>query len=991
MATAKVKAKIKAATVEPKMKDGVFHIATQLHTVFLLIDPSPGPARDHFAYQLLLTALKRAHQQRSAEVDVRVRSLALSVDRHRINLAPLQSPVDHFDAQFLDASAGAYVNVMCEMRTAMLYGVEFIVLVASGMKDEQRRRVLDLARELRYSVEAVILDYKDKQLYSASTLVDKQFLHEKLDALHRTVLPSLGARGRWFQNIHKLNRLPQSIDIAVTDHNEYLRNHLPSSASFAVIGDIHGCFSEFCDLLKLCGVEMDSKDPIGQPVKFKRDDRHIVLVGDYLDKGPDVELLIRFLHKQVVNVTQPRFHIVRGNHETYAQRRVMTDEPLEHPEFHDSVPRLRKNRADLGKLFLELFEMSHDFLVYRAHRFREQSFVVTHAPCHRHNCAKLNPNAIRAQTYYYLDRTATKKADDDDEKSVLQTPRHESLLERMEKEGVLTKANDRNMGQPPIWHVWGHVALIEPFVSLEHMEVGIDTGCVVGNRLSAAIFQHNKLKPQIISTPAKHPKPSNTNLLQILTKSTNYTNNTKPIAAPSTTTASTTTASATTASATTALPTTTRELTVGEEERLEHMLKQGVNYVSGTVPPAPSDLKKGDIESLELGLDYFRRHLTGGDRRVIVEPKWMGSRCNIYLTLNDDYEGCFAVSRNGYVIRRPELAAGLKRIYQKLQVRLGAYMLSNNIQMMILDGELLPWRALGDGLIRDQYEVVAQGHRCQLEFMQRTGFDLALQQAKHISEQKAFAKDLGATTAQELYKKHGNHTQTLRVLHEGGFSQNKDTIQHRQSLNQTFQQQLNLYAPTKSDAKKKDDWTDLEYQGFSVLKVVHKDGSETMGCDLLSTEEQLFRLVSDHSVPYLVVNLDAANDAKAAKEFFDKMTNENGSTGSSGTAMEGVVIKPLVQPKDTHLLLAPMMKVRNPRYLSLIYGPEYTLPLNHEKLMRKKCILRKTELSAREFHIGQEMLKTPFAQIKPSNHTYRNLVAKFLFAEAQEANLDPAL
>lgn len=179
---------------------------------------------------------------------------------------------------------------------------------------------------------------------------------------------------------------------------------------------------------------------------------------------------------------------------------------------------------------------------------------------------------------------------------------------------------------------------------------------------------------------------------------------------------------------------------------------------------------------------------------------------------------------------------------------------------------------------------------------------------------------------------------------------------------------------------------DLEYQAFSVLKVVCKDGSEKMGWEL-GTEEQLFRMVSD--APHLVVDLDQESDVKKAREFFDTLTNGK-------AAMEGVVIKPLFALKPIKeakglLLVAPMMKVRNPRYLSLIYGPEYTLLRYHDKLMRKKCVLRKTDLSAREYYIGQEMLQTPFATINPSNHTYRTLVAKFLFTEAQEASLDPSL
>lgn len=61
-----------------------------------------------------------------------------------------------------------------------------------------------------------------------------------------------------------------------------------------VVGDIHGHFDEFEQLLRLA--------------KFDSERDRILSVGDYIDRGPDSERALQYLE-------QPWFYAVRGNHE----------------------------------------------------------------------------------------------------------------------------------------------------------------------------------------------------------------------------------------------------------------------------------------------------------------------------------------------------------------------------------------------------------------------------------------------------------------------------------------------------------------------------------------------------------------------------------------------------------------------------------------------------------------------------------------------------
>ena len=55
-------------------------------------------------------------------------------------------------------------------------------------------------------------------------------------------------------------------------------------------------------------------------------------------------------------------------------------------------------------------------------------------------------------------------------------------------------------------------------------------------------------------------------------------------------------------------------------------------------------------------------------------------------------------------------------------------------------------------------------------------------------------------------------------------------------------------------------------------------------------------------------------------------------------------------------LVQPAVKVRGPEYLRIIYGPEYTLPANLERL-RSRGLGHKRSLALREFALGIEALE----------------------------------
>ena len=123
--------------------------------------------------------------------------------------------------------------------------------------------------------------------------------------------------------------------------------------------------------------------------------------------------------------------------------------------------------------------------------------------------------------------------------------------------------------------------------------------------------------------------------------------------------------------------------------------------------------------------------------------------------------------------------------------------------------------------------------------------------------------------------------------------------------------------------------------------------------------------------PYLVLELGAADAQAQLVQFFQTLTQDE--------KMEGVVIKPCVFEDN----MIPFMKVRNERYLHIIYGYDYQL--RYAGMCAKKRIGRKLQVSRKEFFLGRAMLKAQ------DENTLRSAILQMQGEVAREATLDPRL
>ena len=77
----------------------------------------------------------------------------------------------------------------------------------------------------------------------------------------------------------------------------------------------------------------------------------------------------------------------------------------------------------------------------------------------------------------------------------------------------------------------------------------------------------------------------------------------------------------------------------------------------------------------------------------------------------------------------------------------------------------------------------------------------------------------------------------------------------------------------------------------------------------------------------------------------------------TGRGSEGMVVKPLeFLARGTRGWVQPAVKCRGPEYLRIIYGPEYTLATNLDRL-RSRGLGAKRSMAMREFALGVEGLE----------------------------------
>ena len=387
------------------------------------------------------------------------------------------------------------------------------------------------------------------------------------------------------------------------------------------------------------------------------------------------------------------------------------------------------------------------------------------------------------------------------------------------------------------------------------------------------------------------------------------------------------------------------------KKRIDWFCKNKINAFSPTISPAPKSAERNEIESLYEGLQWF---VDRGVNELLVQKKYMGSYCDIYL--HKELADSYLVSRNGYKINhlnRTQWLAALTDLHARFSW--------SDTAIRIIQSELMPWSALGKGLIANEFSAYYISHQIHADYLQQSDLYTKINQIRQKPEYKAFVADAKTLSSKELKDKYPNHI-----------------IRQYQSVRDMKLLDLPNYAKNISLFKKELDIFGKEapiyFKPFNILKEIKDDGTEVFVNDNLS-----FQQINDDEFLHYTFADEADFEAKypEIRAWVDKMNaNEE----------EGVVIKPR---KAFLPAMPPAFKVRNKDYLTLIYGVDFQDRLQEQ--INKRNIKGKLKCSINDWAINAKLLQTPYADIHEENYEFKNLVLDRILGEEIENQLDSRL
>ncbi len=345
-------------------------------------------------------------------------------------------------------------------------------------------------------------------------------------------------------------------------------------------------------------------------------------------------------------------------------------------------------------------------------------------------------------------------------------------------------------------------------------------------------------------------------------------------------------------------------------------------HLPPTMAPVATSNRPDYLEHPEQAWSYFRGE---GVSHVVCEEKHMGSRAIVIVARDADAARiAFGAPGTGAPGTGAILTRTGRRFFDDLGVesalleRLrGAIARADwwdkfESDWFVLDCELMPWSAKARELIRHQYAPVGAAG------------ELALSAANP-------ALEAAAARGLEIGELKLNTAARLEAL----------------------ERYRAAYARYCWEVNSLDDYRLAPFHLLASAGRVHVDR------DHVWHMETLAQLAGDDPIfvatPWVKVELSDVAGVEAATQWWEELTGGGG---------EGMVVKPLqfITPSGQGLV-QPAVKVRGREYLRIIYGPEYLLPRNLDRL-RARGLGAKRSLALREFALGIEALER-FVQSEP--------------------------
>jgi polynucleotide kinase-phosphatase len=774
------------------------------------------------------------------------------------------------DNKYNQTVSGKAFNTLYYVLERRLEVGKLSVIDATNLRKDDRKRILDIARHQNCGVTLIVFNtnknvcidrIKNRQnFYMTAEKFNRQYTNYKMSTSQ--------VKKEGFLDIHTLT----GDEVDNVEFERYSTKHDLShikDVSFDIIGDVHGCYNELCELLEKLNYEVDKNNFIVNAPT----DRKLVFVGDLCDRGnKNIEVL-----RLVMNiVSEGDGYCVLGNHDAKLLKKLKGSD-IQVDNGIDITIKQLEEESDIFKCAVKNFLSElHGYYI-----FDNDKLVISHAGIKEEF---INRSSVRIDKFcMYGDVDGTK-----DENGL----------------PVCYPWQNDYKGRSMI--VFGHTPKLE--VEIVNNTYCIDTGVCFGNKLSAISYPSKEVTSvKAKETYCKHPdfNPNNTDpdLLDI----DNLFNKDMIV---------------------------TRYGNVKIKARnipgaleLESRFAVDPKWLI-YIPPTMSPCKTSLLDDyLEYPMDAFEYYKSNGIDKVICEEKHMGSRA-VIIVANDK-----KVIKNRFNIYDDSIGVIYTRrgnpfftdtkVEQEILNRLNNVLTQNNFwkdfdtNWVCLDVEIMPWNGKAEGLIQKQYAPTACAGQNGINAVLNS-----IEGAINNFDNKPWIENNNCVNLDNLL----------------------NDYQDRYKAQTLFSKSYQNYCWSVDNIE------DYKIAPFHILATEGKTYFNTDHSYQMSMIDKYICGVDNIFIKTNYKFVDISDDENIFEAInWWKSITENG---------EGMVVKPydfIAYDQNTNMI-QPAVKCRGREYLRIIYGAEYLLGENLNRL-KKRSLSKKQDLALNEFSLGMESLE----------------------------------
>lgn len=554
------------------------------------------------------------------------------------------------------------------------------VIDATNVQADSRKPLVALAREFHVLPIAIVFDFPEKVCQERNrTRPNRDFgphvVRNQAQQLRRSLR---GLEREGFRGVHIFKSAEELEGLEIV-RQQMWTNRRSEHGPFDIIGDVHGCFDELCELMTALDylVERNGDEyRVAVP-----EGRKAVFLGDLVDRGPKIPEVLRLVMSMV---EAGQALCVPGNHDVKLLQKLRGKDVKMAHGLADSVAQLEAESPEFsGKVAAFLDSLISHYVL------DDGKLAVAHAGM-KDEMQGRGSAAIRS---FALFGETTGETDEF---------------------GLPVRYNWAADYRGKASVVYGHTPIAEP--QWLNRTVNIDTGCVFGGRLTALRYPEKEfvsvpahrmyyepVKPLLPARPTtalsqQHEQDDVLDIDDVIGKrivETRLHGN----------------------------------LTIREENAiaaLEVMSRFATNpkwliYLPPTMSPCETSQQKDLLEHPAEAFGYFRKEHVD---KVVCEQKHMGSRAVVIVCRDRDAAlRCFGVTQDEIGVcytRTGRRFFNDRALEQEFLSRIQAAATKSGMweelatDWLCIDAELMPWSSKAQDLLRQQYAPTGAAARAAL-------------------------------------------------------------------------------------------------------------------------------------------------------------------------------------------------------------------------------------------------------------------------------------